>query len=399
MAQTAFFLTDVFDGKLQATGLPTAPMSSDSPGFQSTVVEGPSIVTGRFEIGTSNKWLDVDEGSGEVNVKINIGEYLSHTVLAAQIKANLDNTLTDTYTVSWVSGRFRISSTGTFKFLWKTGSHGTDNADDNASAELGYTGTADDTSFLSSHDAEDARYSTSVALTVSLISATELNAFLWYAEGGDDDDAADFDDVKVYAGPPNGGLTRDAWIDAGATEIFSASKRPTAETTNQIQIAFQDPDAPTTGFTFFISWRHFDSSKTHRVGLCKAFAVTWDTTNARTIGPLRGHQPISSAPPRSLANYYAPPGIVRWRASMDFPRWEVASWAEVVQAVIRHGRQTGVLWVEDFGTLRTATAAAVLADVKAGKILWGTVQEISGGDAGGQQDAYRTSALTLEQLR
>ena len=92
MAQTAFFFPDAFDGELESIGLDTAPATEDSPGVQSIVNEGAATISGRFEIGTSNKWLDVDEGAGEVSVKITVGAYLTKTALAAAIEADMNFT-------------------------------------------------------------------------------------------------------------------------------------------------------------------------------------------------------------------------------------------------------------------------------------------------------------------
>lgn len=410
MAQSAWFLDDVLDGKLQQaipTGGftdsgPLANASKDSPGLQAIVKEGPTVADGWFEIGSSNEWIDVDEGSGEVNVDLQHGAYPGGAFVAAIIEARLNAhaSLSYTYSVAWSFGAFVISSaSGNFSILWKTGAHGADNANDSIANEIGFSTAADDTG-ASLYTADKARWSTTVGLHFDLGAASELHGFLWYAEGGDDGPAVDFDDVKVYVDTAFRGWHRDAWEDASSTAITLTARPSDATTTiNQIQIGFQDPDTASSYRYGFVSWRHFDESSDHRVGLCKAFKATLDETNGRTIGPLRAHLPIQAAPPRSMSNYYAPHGILRWRATMQFDQWESASWKNVILKIAEHGRQTGLLWVEDFETLKAATAATVQADIVQGLALWGTVHELGGGDASGQQDAYRSGQATIEQLR
>ena len=407
MAQTAFFLTDLLDGtafpSLPSGFLPGAPganASKDSPGIQAIVKEG-AVNEGWFEVGSSNKWIDIDEGAGAVAVAMSDGVYTAQT-LAAEVQAELNAAagLAGTYTVTWLNGRFSIGiGAGTFDILWKTGSHGADNSDNSIAAELGYSDAADDTG-AGSYAADSKRYSTAVGFWWILGSATAAHAFLWYAEGGGDGVTASFDNVVAYVDTAFRGYHRDAWVDAASTTI-SLSKRPadTASTTNQIQAGWQDPDTASARRYGFISWRHWDESKDHRVGLVKAFQVRWDSTNARTIGPLKGHQPFSGAAPRGMGNYYAPPGIVRWQAKMEFPEWEVESWASVVLPLAEHGLQRGLLWVEDFTAALAATTSQNSTTVARGGILWGVIQSLGGGDASGQQDLYRSADLTLEQLR
>lgn len=406
MGQVHFGLKDELEAGVLAASAPGfqssppyANVSTDSPGLQAVVREG-DVGIGWFEIGSSNKWIDIDEGSGQVVVAFADGPYVSGTTLAAHIQSTLNaSALVDTYTVTWVGGVFNIGSTGTFSILWKTGSHGTDNADNNIGTELGFSTTAD-TSTAGSHAAAKKRWSTAAGFWWDLGSATALHAFLWYAEGGGDGWTASFNDVVAYVDTAYRGAYRDAWVDASSTAI-SLSKRPADATTeiNQIQVGFQDPDTATPYRYGFISWRHWDESADHRIGLVKAFKLVRDTTNARTTGPLRDHQPVSSAPPRSMLSYYVPPGLLRWRVSMTFAEWEIDSWIEVVQEVIEHGLQSGVLWIDDFAAALAADVTELGAIVARGKILWGCVQSITGGNATGQQDAYRTSDLTLEQLR
>ena len=403
MAQTAFFLKDLFDGNLAAgsgftADLPGANASLDSPGLQAKQIEGTST-TGTFEIGSTNKWFDIDEGSGDVAVAIADGQYTQGPdQLAALIATTLTAAagLAGVFTVQWLFGTFVISSTVTFSLSWKTGSHGTDNSDNSIAEEIGFDESAD-TSTAAAHTGTSKRYSTGTSLLFDLGSAKEINAFLWQADGGSDGATVSFDNVVAYVDTNIRGFHRDAWVDASSTAI-TISGRPPSTGTNLIQAGFQDPATSVSKRWAFVSWRHWDESNDHRIGLCKAFASTWDTTNSRTISPLREHRPIDGSAARNVANYYPPGGILRWRASMAFEQWEVASWRLVFVPIVQHGKQTGALWVEDFETLKANTIATTKSEAVAGLALWGTFQSFDGGDAGGQQDAYRTSALSFEQL-
>jgi hypothetical protein len=403
MAQTAFFLADVLRGNIAAgsgftTELPASNVSDDSPGIQAKQLEGLSY-TGTFETGSSNKWIDIDEGAGEVGVAMPSQQWTQGPAqIAAALQSELNNAvgLADTYTVTWLNGVFAIGSSGTFAILWKTGSHGSDNSANNIGEELGFD-TSADTGTAGSHTGTEKRYSTGTSLVFDLGTATEIHGIAWYAEGGDDGATVDYDDVVFYVDTSLRGFTRDAWIDASSTAI-TLSARPSTEAANMIQTGFQDPDTATARRWAFVSWRHFDESSDHRIGLCKAAKATYDTTNARTIGPLQGHQPADTGEARNVGNYYPPPGTIRWQATLPFIEWEVASWREVFEPLIEHGKRTAMLWVEDFATLKANGAAAKLASVKAGTTLWAVVQDTSGGDATGQQDLYRTSRAMIEQL-
>ena len=403
MAQTAFGLTDLFDAGILLPssfafqqGTPWENVQRDSPGVQAAVSEG-LVNQGWFEVGSSNKWVDVDEGSGDVAVAFADGYYRVDELRDLVATAlNGAAGLSDIYTVTWLNGVFSIGSSGTFSISWKTGSHGTDNSDNSIAEEMGFDESAD-TSTAGSHVATSKRYSTAVGFWFDLGSTKKIAALVWYAEGGDDVTAS-FDDVKLFVDSAFRGWHRDAWVDASSTTI-QISARSAAQTVNQIQVGFQDPDTATARRYGFVSWRHWDESQDHRVGLIKAFAAVRDNANSRTIGPVRDHLPFQAANPRNLGDYYAPTGIIRWRATLTFPAWEVASWKEVVLSIVAHGLHTGVLWVEDFDSLKANTIATTLSDTNLGRVLWATVQSVSGGDASGQQDSYRTSTVSIEQLR
>lgn len=114
-----------------------------------------------IEITSSNQWIDINEGAGELNAQVATGTYLFDTdenidELESAIKTALDaaGTLTYTVTFSQSTRKFTISAGSNFSLLWKTGTHGSDNTDDHIGTQLGYSDAADDTS-ASSHEADN----------------------------------------------------------------------------------------------------------------------------------------------------------------------------------------------------------------------------------------------------
>lgn len=76
-----------------------------------------------FTITSANKFLNFDEGSGELTAELSVGSY-TMTEMLAVVKNAMDTIGTDTYTVSVDrdTRKFTISSTGTFSLLLSTGS-------------------------------------------------------------------------------------------------------------------------------------------------------------------------------------------------------------------------------------------------------------------------------------
>lgn len=77
-----------------------------------------------ISVTTDNKWFDFDEGSGELNAEIPVGDYTLET-LADAVETALNAVGDDTYTVTVVRSTriMTISSTGTFSVLISTGTN------------------------------------------------------------------------------------------------------------------------------------------------------------------------------------------------------------------------------------------------------------------------------------
>lgn len=99
----------------------------------------------QITIDSTNKWIDIDIGAGEVNVSIAEDDYDDiYAVASALETALIAEDATFTVDVG-ATGTITIARTGSFSILWKTGTHGSDNADDHIGDILGYSDAADDT--------------------------------------------------------------------------------------------------------------------------------------------------------------------------------------------------------------------------------------------------------------
>ncbi|MFH1423096.1 MAG: phage tail tube protein [Planctomycetota bacterium] len=102
-----------------------------------------------YEIGATNNKINFKEDAGsELTATLSTAEYATATLLAAQIKTQLEAAGAGTYTVAYsaTTGKFTISVAGaatTFQFLWKTGTNGADGTDVSCHDELGFLDTLD----------------------------------------------------------------------------------------------------------------------------------------------------------------------------------------------------------------------------------------------------------------
>lgn len=105
----------------------------------------------------SNKYIDLTDDSGTIVITLTEGTYkdpheladhIASVGTAAAAASGADDFLC---TYSDATGKYTISTTTgtTFSLLWKTGTHGEDNADDHVGTLLGYDDSADDTASLS----------------------------------------------------------------------------------------------------------------------------------------------------------------------------------------------------------------------------------------------------------
>lgn len=105
-----------------------------------------------FEITSNNRFINFDEGGGELSAELEIGSFTLDE-MRTQIKTAMDAAGTDTYTIT-ISRSDRIitiSSTGTFSLLLSTGSQ----IGASPFTLLGFTGGAD-TASAASHSGDSA---------------------------------------------------------------------------------------------------------------------------------------------------------------------------------------------------------------------------------------------------
>ena len=147
-------------GAIQAmSGCRVTSVSIEFPtGQQATCsfsYEGNRFYFNPLIVSDSNKYIDLTDGTGTVAATVATGIYESPIELATAIKTALDAASApsdaDTFTVTFSSstGKFTIASDGTvMSLLWKTGTHGADNADDHIGTLIGFSDAADDTGAL-----------------------------------------------------------------------------------------------------------------------------------------------------------------------------------------------------------------------------------------------------------
>jgi hypothetical protein len=126
-----------------------------------------------IEIANANSWIDVNEGAGEISVKIlgtdsffliqdldtnatNPGDAAFDLckIIADTLTADGSTTLTYTCTYSLTTNLITLAASGAFTILLKTGAHGLDNLDTGLLAQIGWDDSSD-TGSLTSHPADN----------------------------------------------------------------------------------------------------------------------------------------------------------------------------------------------------------------------------------------------------
>lgn len=384
----AFGLTDLVEGKtLIHTGFtsanPVTNISDDRPN-KWAVAAGDN-----YEIDSSNDTLPFNEGGPQFNVVLTHGRYNSTNLgnhIAALMTAHPSTALTYGC-LRTGSGRFQFQANGNFELEWD---------DDAVSAalaqELGFTAVS--TGLANTWVGDEARWSTSSLIVVDFGAATAIEMILLYLSSTDS--AATYSNVAGYLHSSYLGDYRAPWV-AGASETLTISTRSTAQADNQIQFALRATAA--TDYRYLcISWRHFDTSQVHAWGLLKAFSAVYDSTNGRTIAPLRQRPPLASGPSINQDNMYPVTGIPEWGADLRFVDWEVASWRLVGHPAVRHGRKRPLFWILDYtgNTSSGADDLKLLTDY--GHVLWASIQSVGPDEYGGQMDAYISNRIGLRQV-
>jgi len=384
-AQTGFGLTDLIEGKSFITtgfeaSAPITNVSNDLPGVQAVAIED------NYEIDATRNTLKFNEGAATLTATLTAGRY-NDTNLATHIKDQMEAAGALTYTVGRLGdGRWSIGAPSAFQLEWDT-----DSVSAALANELGYDPVTDASVAL--HVGQEARWSTSTLVVVDFGAAQTWEMLLLYIDSTST--AAEFNDVAGYLHTSYLGDYRAPWI-ASASETLTISTRST-ESDNPVQFALRATGE--TGYRYLcLSWRHFDTADNHAIGLLKAFSVTYDSANGRTIGSLLATPPLEDGPGRSPGNLYPVEGTQTWGAELRFEDWEAASWRTVGHALARHGKKRPVMWVLDY-LGNTATGADDLGDLADyGYVLWATVRSISNDQYGGQADAYVTNKVRLQQV-
>ena len=407
MSITAFFSNDVLSASLSliaesSPGAPYAPVSNANDPRPRKVYQVHD--DGCFEVSTTNRYIDIHEPSAHATVvaTVPVGIYQSRAALAQAIAQAIAQmtALTNVYDVRWIGGRFRITALGgspvNFSLLWKTGVHGSDNADDSIAGLLGYRDTSDDGPGLG-FPADDERYSTHTFIRWDLAKSLTLNLVACQLGG---DSLTDFDTVNVYMNSTNLGNRRESWA-AAATHKLEFSARP-SEDENRLQVAY--PTSPSAVFQVFFSWEHIDSSQVHEVGLVAGLVKVGSTTQAegssatRTLAQLSGHGLFDDADPLGVNTYYPAQTLKRWRTPLAFDSWELADYRAVVHELVRLGRSTPMVWALNWTTIFDGTLNAE-DEADKGLLFWGALAEYSLDDYQGATSSYISGTLAIEQVR
>lgn len=117
----------------------------------SFTAEGTKFFFDPIVITSANKYIDATDDGGTIFASITEKTYRTPLELAQALEDALNTASVDVWTVTYNStgankGKFTIASDGTTtSLLWKTGTHGSDNADDHIGTTLGFSDAADDT--------------------------------------------------------------------------------------------------------------------------------------------------------------------------------------------------------------------------------------------------------------
>lgn len=148
-------------GRNIGTGKISLPLDSQTIGefLYSLFGDITSAEQSEITITSANKYIDFDIGGGELTATLTEASYpigTAETEAGTLCKEIYDQIVAaegaGVYTVSYsrTTKLFTITrSAGTFNILWKTGTHGSDNADDHIGTTIGFLDTADDTGSLS----------------------------------------------------------------------------------------------------------------------------------------------------------------------------------------------------------------------------------------------------------
>jgi len=416
--QTAFFLDDEFDGNIKSSSIyDSVPSSNNSarnisdPRPRVAWISGmsdPSPTQTRFEVDNNNRYIDIEDSSANTEtLTLALGIYTG-VDLAAEIEAKL---VASTYASAWVAGytlgvgKFQIFDpsllSSQIKILWKTGTHGSDNADDSMVREIGWVnpeGTVTDTGLSHDHTSPYGRWNTHTYAQFKLPEARDLRAWMCEVanrELGEQDTTISVSEIKMYGASVSLGAPLANWQSNAAVNITFSPGGDFSE--NQIRLAYYNSGAASTESYWYFSWRHQDSHKTHVVKLCKAFERTWSDTG-RTLTTLRRHGILNTGQSLGIDNYYPVQRLRRWVAPLGFDAWPASEYRTVIQGVVHHGRQVGLMWALRWDDIVAGTVDAE-DEADKGYLLWATLQDYSRDTYVGESADFISGDIEIEQLR
>ena len=397
MARAALFVDDYFVGNRisssseQAT-LPARNAEDPRPGVQFAAAEGDD---GWFEISIANGWIDLQEGVA-VPVSVPIPPFTgkrSDAALHVQTAINASAFTTLTYTVEFLASQkceISVSAPNVFTLLWDSGAH----TGANIGLEFGFY-TAADTGSTTAHQGIYERYSTSTFLLFDLGAAVAVDAFALILAGNSDTNYGSGSDshLRVYGNATNlSNHTVSQW-ESYASLTLTYSGRP-AESENTIQVVGQS--SPVAYRYYMVSWRHFDASNEHRIGLARAFDVLWSST--RTIREMSGHGPVDPSGAIRQGDYYPISGDLVWQLPMAFDSWPVADYRAVIHKAVRARKSSPLMVAVRWDEI---LSGGVSADDEAdqGLLLWGSITEYSLDKRTAEASEYISGELLIEQVR
>jgi len=105
----------------------------------------------QITIDDTNKWIDINyNGGGEENISLTTGDYDNMFDLVVEIETKLAAAHATMVARLEYNGYINLSSDDSFIIMWKTGTHGSDNADTHFGSIIGHSDAAD-TSNLEEH--------------------------------------------------------------------------------------------------------------------------------------------------------------------------------------------------------------------------------------------------------
>jgi hypothetical protein len=398
MALTAFFMDDRlgYEDTVASVGpngeSETGPLTNALNDRPRVVWQTPA--DGYYSVDV-DQYLDINEGGGEVGVKLpHMAGGAGSIAAAIQTALNGNASLSLTYTVSYNPSvaRFSIGASSSFSILFGTGTHASSAT---VRPWLGFSKA--DVTGSASYEAQERRYGTDHWALFDLGSAKGFTLGACILDGGErvDWNSADNSVVELYASASNLSITdRSAW-QASASKKLSFSDRPTADQ-NHLQVAFDTAGASMSYRYWAFSWRYFDEDPYHAVGLLKGLVKY--SSASRQVSQLRKHGIIDTTPALGVKSYYPSQHLQYWRAPLSFDNWEASDYRDVVTKVVREGKHAGLCWSLRWSKIADGTYAAK-DDVTNGLFLWCALQKYSQDDYGGAASDFISGELVLEQVR